>query len=137
VTVEFPDLGWVGISDDSVKRLRPGEDLDIEEGAIGRLPDEITLVLAGASYLRTSTSASHTLIVPAGAAVCFPKDKEVELCREMKLPPGSKVVWPHDSEHSVPELMQIRTLAKEEGLSLWIREGTGLTLPKSGFPLSQ
>src|ERR1700730_1146154 len=116
--LEFPKRGWVGISEDTVNRLEPGGDLFIEEGAIGRLPDEITVVLAG-SYLQTRAVARHTLIVPAGATVCFPKKHNMELCREMNLPPGSKIVWPRDSKHSDPELVQIRTRANDGTLSLW------------------
>jgi hypothetical protein len=130
--LEFPDRGWVGLSDDTVESLNPGEKLSIDGHAIGRLPDEISVLLAVEAYLQTGSSASHTLIVPADAKVCFPKKQEVSLCREMKLPPGSRIVWPRDSEHSDPELVQIRTRANEGALSLWIVEGTTVTLPQGG-----
>ncbi len=103
--------------------MKPGEQLSIDDHAIGDLPDEITVVLAVGAYLQTGSPASHTLIVPAGATICFPKRHKVLLRREINLRPSSRIIWPCDSEHSDPEVMQMQTRANDRGLSLWITEG--------------
>jgi hypothetical protein len=130
--LDFSDCGWVGLSDDTQTELIPRGKLSIDDHAIGDLPDEIAVVLAVGAYLQIGSAASHTLIVPAGATICFPKKHEITLCRETKLPPNSTIVWPRDGEHSDPEVMQVHTRANDRGLSLWITEGDEVTLPQGG-----
>jgi hypothetical protein len=127
VGLDFPGLGWIGLAQDTVKPLSPGEPLS-DGHARGKLMDGITVVLAVDAYLETGSPASHMLIVPAGATVCFPKKQTVTLGPKMNLPKGSKISWPRDSNHSIPELVQISTRANDGAFSLWITEGADVTL---------
>jgi hypothetical protein len=120
--------GWMGLSHDTVKPLTPGGPLSVDGHARGRLTDGITLLLAIDAFLETGSPPSHMLIVPAGAIVCFPKKHAVRLAPRVNLPKGSKISWPRDSNHPVPELMPVLTRANDGAFSLWIREGADVTL---------
>jgi hypothetical protein len=120
--------GWVGLPHDTVKPLSPGEPLSGDGHARGKLTDGITVLLAVDAFLETGSPPSHMLIVPAGAIVCFPKKHAVTLAPRVNLPKGSKITWPRDSNHPVPELMQVLTRANDGAFSLWITEGAYVTL---------
>lgn len=110
--------------------LKVGKPVQVSDGITAKLPDEdVCLEVPSGGVLQVDLALAFKL--PEGVGFQAPKGSSVVLNDdEMKLPAGTKVIWPDSDSGSPPKYSD--AVADDKSLAFWPRKGGELVLQADG-----